>query len=210
MRKNRLFDEIYAIDASTNLYMIEIGLDDYGDIFNEWDSAPFKRRDLDPDLKLYLEGSSEEIPFRYSIELSFTIPKGSKNEPIEEELRYSLKNYFIFKLYLLRRELKETNAKMLRFVLIGFLLLWVATKFSEQFEGAPFASILAEGLFIGGWVFIWEAVSLFFFTNRELYEDYRTYKRFNQAPVFFREAERAERYRGDRPNHFSNHPSGTA
>ncbi len=201
MKQNQLFNEIYAIDASTNLYMIEIALDHYSDIFNEWDSAPFKRRDLDPDLQLYLEGSSNEIPLRYPIELSFTIPKGSRDQQIEEEIRNSLKNYFVFKLYLLRRELKQTNVQMLRFVVIGFFLLWVATKFSEQFEGVPFASILSEGLFIGGWVFIWEAVSLFFFTNRELYEHYQTYRRLHKAPVFFREAERAERYRGDRPNH---------
>lgn len=198
MKKKRLFDEIYAIDTATNLYMIEIGLDDYSDIFNEWDSAPFKRRDLDPDLQLYLESSSEEIPFRYPIELSFTIPQGSHDQLIETEIRNSLKNYFVFKLYLLRKELKQTNTQMLRFVAIGFFLLWVATKFSEQFEGFPFAAILTEGLFIGGWVFIWEAVSLFFFTNREIYDTYRIYRRLYKAPVFFREAERIERYRGAR------------
>lgn len=197
MKPNRLFSEIYKVDESTNLYMIEIALDQYGDVFNEWDPAPFKRRDIDPDLQLYLEGSADEIPLRYPIELSFTIPQGTRNQQIEEDLRGGLKNSFTFKLYLLRKELKEVNTRMLRFILIGFLLLWVATKFSEQFEGAPFASILAEGLFIGGWVFIWEAVSLFFFTNRELYEDYRIYKRLLKAPVFFRETERGERYRGN-------------
>jgi hypothetical protein len=202
MKPNRLFSEIYKIDESTNLYMIEIALDQYGDVFNEWDPAPFKRRDIDPDLQLYLEGSTNEIPLRYPIELNFTIPQGTKNQQIEEDLRGGLKNCFTFKLYLLRKELKEVNTRMLRFILIGFLLLWVATKFSEQFEGAPFASVLAEGLFIGGWVFIWEAVSLFFFTNRELYEDYRTYKRLLKAPVFFRETEREERYRG---NHQTNY-----
>ncbi|XPM57997.2 MAG: hypothetical protein EDM05_009505 [Leptolyngbya sp. IPPAS B-1204] len=48
-------------------------------------------------------------------------------------------------------------------------------------------SLLAEGIFIGGWVFLWEAVSLFFFTDLELYERYRAYKRLLNAPVFFRE-----------------------
>lgn len=191
MKPNQLFSEIYQIDKSTNLYMIEIALDQYSDIFNEWDSAPFKRRDIDPDLRLYLEGSSDEIPLRYPIELSFTVPPGTRNEQLEEESRDGLKNCFIFKLYLLRRELKETNTRMVRFVLIGFLLLWVATKFSNQFEGEAFASLLAEGLFIGGWVFIWEAVSLFFFTNRELYENYLTYRRLNKAPIFFRESEKS-------------------
>lgn len=51
--------------------MIEIVMDQDGDIFSEWNPTPFKCRDLDPDLKLYLEGSSEEIPSRYPVELCF-------------------------------------------------------------------------------------------------------------------------------------------
>ena len=52
---------------------------------------PFKLRDIDPDLELYLEGSSDDIPFKYPVALSFTIPKGSRNENIEEQARNGLK-----------------------------------------------------------------------------------------------------------------------
>jgi hypothetical protein len=186
--KDKLFSEIYAVDASTNRYMIEIGLDRYVDIFSEWDPAPFKRRDIDPDLELYLEGSSDEIPFRYPIELCFTIPAGIQNDEIEADCRKGLQNSFIFKLYFLKKELRQTNARMLQFVLLGFVFLWVAT-FLEPFNKRVLLSLLTEGLFIGGWVFLWEAVSLFFFTNRELYHRYRTYRRLQTALVIFREAE---------------------
>lgn len=43
MKKDTLFSEVYALDKSINRYMIEIALDQYEDIFNEWDPAPFKR-----------------------------------------------------------------------------------------------------------------------------------------------------------------------
>lgn len=58
---------MYLIDQVSHAYMIEVALDQYTDIFSEWDPAPFKRRDLDSDLKLYLEECSEEIPFKYPI-----------------------------------------------------------------------------------------------------------------------------------------------
>lgn len=186
-RRDPLFEEIYKLDQSTNCYMIEVALDQYADIFNEWDPAPFKRREIDPDLKLYLEGSSEEISFRYPIELYFTLPPGIQDDRVEQETREGLKNSFVFTLYLLRKELRKTNAHMIRLVILGFLFLWIGTVFPEILGDRLLVSLLAESLFIGGWVFIWEAVSLFFFTNRDLYHTYRTYKRLLNAPIFFRE-----------------------
>lgn len=189
MKQDQLFSEIYKIDEATNLYMIEVALDQYSDIFNEWDPAPFKRREIDPDLELYLEGSSDEISFRYPIELCFTLPKGIRDEHLEGEMRDGLRNSFFFKMYLIKKELKKTNTQMFRWVLLGFVFLWLGTVLSNQAEGKMALSLLADGLFIGGWVFLWEAVSLFFFTNRDLYGRYRTYKRLYKAPVFFREGE---------------------
>lgn len=105
MKNDKLFSEIYSIDAATDCYMIEIGLDQYAAIFSAWDPAPFKRR-------YHLVFTLKQISFR------------------------------------------DTER---------------------------------SGLAITGWVFLWEAVSLFAFTNRELYQRYRTYKRLHNAPVIFRE-----------------------
>ncbi|WP_416672998.1 hypothetical protein [Egbenema bharatensis] len=187
MKQDKLFNEIYSIDQSTGFYMIEIALDQYSDIFNEWDPAPFKRRDIDPDLQLYLEGSSEEIPLRHPVELCFTIPPGRRDEKLEAEVQSGLKNSFAFKRYLLKREIGKTNLQILRCIILGFAFLWFGSVFSEQYGERDFLSLMAEALFIGGWVFLWEAVSLFFFTERELFHRYRAYKRWQNAPVFFRE-----------------------
>lgn len=185
--QDRFFDAIYAIDQATDAYMIEACLDDYGDLFNEWDPAPFKRREIDPDLQFYLEGSSDEISHRYPIELIFSLPAGQRNEVIEQEVRIGLRNGFNFKLYLLKKEIQSSNTRTLRYVLMGFVTLWAARLLSEPAEAYTLTSVLTEGLFIGGWVFLWEAVSLFFFSNQELYQRYRTYIRLRDALVIFRE-----------------------
>lgn len=151
--RNKPFNETYQIDEATNLYMIEVALDHYTNIFNKWDSAPFKRREIDPDLELYLEGSSDEIPFRYPIELCFMIPQNKWDEELEQEARRGLENSFTFKIYLLKRKLRKTNAEMLRDVILGFIFLWAGTAFSNRFEEPVLLTLLGEGLFIGGWVF---------------------------------------------------------
>jgi hypothetical protein len=194
MKKNNLFREIYTFDQATNRYMIEIALDQYADIFDEWDPAPFKRRSIDPDLELYLEGSAEEIPLRYPVELCFILPAGRRNEKLEEESLHGLKNSFAFKRYLLGREQRKTLLQITRCVVLGFAFLWFGTIFSERHQSQELLSLLAEALYIGGWVFLWEAVSLFFFTERELYYRYRSYKRWQNALVIFREAEKAANF----------------
>ncbi|NJL47354.1 MAG: hypothetical protein HC929_07535 [Leptolyngbyaceae cyanobacterium SM2_5_2] len=187
-RKDPGFREAYAIDQANNAYMIEVALDNYTDIFNEWDPAPFKRRELDQDLQVYLEGSANEIPSRYPIELCFTLPPGGRDLAKEEEVRAGLKNSVSFKLYLFRKEMGLINSRTFRYVLAGLGTLWVARLLSKPTEVSDITAVLTEGLFIGGWVFLWEAVSLFFFSNRDLYLRYRTYQRLRGCEVIFQEA----------------------
>lgn len=184
--KEELFNEIYAIDEANNAYMIEAALDHYTDIFSEWDPAPFKRRELDPDLQLYLESSADEIPQKYSIEVCFTLPSGIRDAAMEQEVRAGLKNSVDFKLYLLKKEIRLINTRTVRYVMAGLGTLLIA-RLAEPLDINIFTSVLTEGLFIGGWVFLWEAVSLFFFSNRDLYNRYRTYRRLRDCQVIFSE-----------------------
>jgi hypothetical protein len=187
MKRKSVFSEIYALDQSTHRYMIEIALDQYEDIFNEWDPAPFKRREIDADLELYLEGSVEEIPSRYPIELCFTLPQGQRNPALEEETRKGIRRFFGFKIHFLSLELRRVTLRILNYLFFGFLLLWVGNTYPGDDSTQDWAILLAEGIIIGGWVLLWEAVSLFSFTSLEMYQRHRVYSRLLQAPVFFKE-----------------------
>ncbi|SKB11983.1 conserved hypothetical protein [Planktothrix sp. PCC 11201] len=187
-KKDQIFTDIYCMDQSTNLYMIEIALNHYTDIFNQWDPAPFKRREIDPDLESYLLRSSDEIPFKKSIELCFIVPQEQRDEKMEEESRQGLKNSFAFKIYLFKKEIKRANSRIIDFIFVGFISLGMATIYSDN-STAVVTSVFFQALVISGWVFIWEAISLLFFKNREFYHRYRTYKRLQNAPVIFTEKE---------------------
>ncbi|NLL14909.1 MAG: hypothetical protein GX267_16015 [Fibrobacter sp.] len=182
-----IFRELYRFDKKSGAYIIEIALDKYSDIFSEWDPAPFKLRDIDHDLELYLEGCSDDIPYRYPLILSFTIPMGARDEIIEEQARKGLRNGFKFKIYFIRKEIARTNARTLLFMLIGFAFLWAATIFPKQLASSVFPSLLVEGLFIGGWVFLWEAITLALFTTTGLSHSSRVYKRLLNSTIVFRE-----------------------
>ncbi len=187
MKRKSVFSEVYALDQSTHRYMIEIALDQYEDIFSEWDPAPFKRREIDADLELYLEGSVEEIPSRYPIELFFTLPQGKRSEALEEAACQGIRSFFGFKIHFLKLELRQITLRILNYLFFGFLLLWVGNTYPGHHSTRDWAILLADGIIIGGWVFLWEAVSLFSFTSLEMYHRHRIYNRLLQAPIFFKE-----------------------
>ncbi len=162
-KTDRLFSQIYSIDQSTGCYMIEVRLTDYADIFNEWDPAPFKRRDIDPDLMIYLEECSAEIPFRQAIEICFVIPAQIQNQQMEAEACSGIANSFIYDIHTLKTALKEVRLNIFRFVLFGFIFLGLADAIAEQPTETMLPSLLVQGIAISGWFFLGEAGTLIFF-----------------------------------------------
>ncbi|WP_126147985.1 hypothetical protein [Synechococcus elongatus] len=181
------FQQVYSQNRANGCYVIEIALDQYSDIFNEWDPAPFKRRDLDPYLQQYLEESSDEIPLRYPLEICFQLPQKSRDRPLEKTVCDGFQNCLAFRLYLLSQEQQRLNRYILLFVLAGFSLIGSATLFRDRLGETILISTLVEGVVVSGWVFLWEAVSLIIFKKRELRHRYRSYQRLQQAPIIFAE-----------------------
>jgi len=186
--KDHYLKEIYDIDPENNAYIIEVALDDYTDIFSEWDPAPFKRRDLDPDLEEYLLAGAAEIPFKEPLKICFILPPGKMDRDLEAASLAGLNNSFIYKRYQLQKSFSKSNFFAVRYLLIGFLFLWLGSSFPVYLAEGLVSSLLSEGIFIGGWVFIWEAVYQFFFQNREFYALYKQVKRLQLAPIAFRES----------------------
>jgi hypothetical protein len=48
-----------------------------------------------------------------------------------------------------------------------------------------FTTILTEGISIGGWVFLWEAFSLSFFSGQEIHNRLKGYRRFQESKITF-------------------------
>ena len=64
---------IYEKDQATSAFIIATAIERYTDIFNELDPAPFKKRDIDQDLRVFLEDCSADIPLKYNVILQFNV-----------------------------------------------------------------------------------------------------------------------------------------
>lgn len=184
--------QIYRKFEDTDRLMIEVALDNYEDIFNEWDPTPFKRRDIDPDLRTFFEECSDEISLKHDIAIVFFLPKGEIDMEKQEKCVEGLHNFFRFNKYLVEKEMVRSRKNAVKHVLIGIVFLVIAVLFEHQFEKDVLFDILGQGLFIGGWVFAWEAVSTVAFRHSELLYSIREWERFLDAPIAFKKERRPD------------------
>lgn len=183
-RKNYL-KQIYKVNPETNAYIIEISLVDYNEIFNGWDPSPIKRRDLDPDLVHFLEECDSDIPLQFSLELQFYMPKKQYDEEKENLSRVGIKNYFYYTIHFIRKEMEQTRKRIIFYIIAAFAFLSVGYISNQQVEQNILTTTLLEGLSIGGWVFLWEAFSLFFFTRQRVLGRLKRYIRFESTKISF-------------------------
>jgi hypothetical protein len=178
-------EKIYERDPDSNAFIISVAIESYANIFNELDPAPFRKKDLDQDLRDYLEDSSVDIPLKYDVVLRFNVSGEAINTEKEEKIRVGLKTYFSFVKDLLGDNIRKSYEKSVVYVFGAFVLLSASYLLRLLLISNIFFSILIEGITIGGWVFLWEAISTFAFRTRDVKNRCRQYKRLADAPIQF-------------------------
>jgi hypothetical protein len=184
-RAEATLEKIYERDPVTNAYIIAVALEKYADIFNELDPSPFRKRDLDNDLRVFLEDCSSDIPLNQEIILQFNLTNEAQDKEKEERIRQGLKTYFSFTTSLLSSEIRKSYEKSAVYAGVSLVLLFVSYSLRTTIVGNPLYSTLIEGISISGWVFLWEAISTFTFKKRDAKNKRRHYKRFTGAQIRF-------------------------
>jgi hypothetical protein len=182
----KTLDKIYEKDKTTGAYVISVAIDKYTDIFNEWDPAPFRKRDIDQDLRYFLEDCSSDIPIKNDVSLNFDVLDETRDTEKETRIKLGLKTYFSFVRNLLERKIKKSYQTSLLYVLASFFLLAASFLLRTVTPDGLLFVITVEGINIGGWVFLWEAISTFVFKNRGVKNQYLQYQRLSCAPVLFK------------------------
>jgi len=175
--------KLFRYNKEKNAFIIDISIDVYKSLYNDWDFSPFKRRDLDADLLTFIQESSEDIPLKYKVIINFFIPEEMKDLRKEERSKTGLKNYFKYMLYKVEAEQKKSRWTALKYTVTGLFLVFIAFFVKNFIEHLAYLSFLPEGLIIGGWVFIWEVFTILFFLNSERKVKIKEYKRLIKSEI---------------------------
>ncbi|MEM5948231.1 hypothetical protein WKV44_06720 [Spirochaetia bacterium 38H-sp] len=180
--------KIYDYDAETDSYIIKLSFDKYLDIFNSIDHYPIRKRDISDPVLTYIEECSEDIPFKSNIRIEIAIKREARNSELEERTIKGIKNYFKYMLFFYRKKSKSVaNTSIIYFLLFG--LFGFISFYTESLRldiNRIFLKMILEGLSIGSWVFLWEAIVGIAIENRENRFYVKTYKRLLDSTLVFK------------------------
>ncbi len=185
---------VYRKHENTDRFAIEVAIDNYNDVFNEWDPAPFKRRSLNPELQYFLEECSNDISIKYPLAIVFYMPSIEHVSEKETFCIDGIHTHFAFMLHVLEKDQRDIMVNVCKNAAIGIVILCSAVIFDAQPIKSFFLQVLGQGLFIGGWVFIWEALATVGFRNSDLLYKKKELKRFLDAPVVFKNEHLPEQF----------------
>lgn len=181
----KFLQSFYPYNKTMSSFVIEIALDSYADIFNEYDHSPYKKKDLDPELTNYLNECSEDIPLEYHIILQFNLPKIQANNDKEKGVTDGLKAYYEFTTYNAHNEYKKLLFQSVFNVIIATVLLSFALLIDIIYGNNFILSVFKDGITVGGWVFLWQAITMLAFERKNIKKRYLREKRFRDAFIRF-------------------------
>lgn len=175
LNKSKLVDdEFYETDANGR-GIIDVGAENYEDIFSYYDLN--NTNVLDSEFEEFLDAKADSIPLSQELALHFHV-RGVTEEKCEEIDRAIKDNY--------KRRLKAINRKlhrnsmftlyMLFLSLISFLIYIPLVVYDVHFAIIEFVDIIL-------WVFVWEAADNYFLTRRELQQERLKKYRFIRADI---------------------------
>jgi hypothetical protein len=177
--------EVYLYDEAHKRFTVRVLVRQYEDLFNRLDPTPIYQRDLAPDLLDFLQVCADEIPERYGVDLLIQVAEEDRDPPTEAQALEGLRHYFAYEQNVLRLQENRARQRALRYVLISFLSISAAMLLRIP-PGNLLFNFLREGLTIGGWVFLWEAISVSFIQSSERVRMQHFYHRMQTAQVTFR------------------------
>jgi hypothetical protein len=176
--------------------LIEIRLDNVGQLFNSFDPSPFNARDLDDDAEEFIVGWAREFRSNEPLRIVVHLPKDQCENEGARTLASAMAQHFDYRIGVMRRELSELFRAGRRYLAVG-LSIFVACHVLAQllrnaFPGDPLAGGVEQGLIIVGWVANWKPLELLIYDWWPLRRRIKLFRRLAQADIEVRAIEPGE------------------
>lgn len=185
MRGENYLNEVKHIENSTLHYIVNLKVEKYRDIFDNLDNSPLKTRNINKNIQLYLKDSFANIPSKNSIGINFHITGEERNKLKEEAIILALQRCCLVRLKAKESNLKSSNIDTIIYVLISILLLTIGFDLETKFNRSILFNTILEGVNIGGWIFLWEAISMLFFKSKDISNEIHEIHRILKSNINF-------------------------
>ena len=125
-------------------------------------------------------------PGENGIDVCFYLSDQVRDEERERQIISWFRTFYGFYVELERKKIREILTKSL-VCLFASLLFFFSSYLGEQIvNNSLLLKILSETIVVGGWVFLWEAISSLTFDRTKINHLIKNYNRFAQAAISFR------------------------
>ncbi|MGB9719825.1 MAG: hypothetical protein ACPL06_04515 [Candidatus Anstonellales archaeon] len=170
---------------------IVIALDDYNDIFSDFDMSPYQQRLLSDDFlkeiqKRYLESKKGDI------EVKFSLPATLRDQKLEGVIKKRLREYFNFQLKESDNEIYKRRISGAVYIVVGFFLLAIEYGLTEGSFSEAIPRALGILLLPAGWFSMWNGLELLIQIPEKITEQRKLYSKFAKANYTFISEEELE------------------
>jgi hypothetical protein len=180
----KYYQEVYRIDNDQKSYIIDVSLDSYDDVYDEWDPSPFKKRDIEDEFDDFIRDSSSDIPLKYGLVIELYLPSNVNDPKKERILKEAYDNFYRFQYNRAKKLQQEIIQKVMNNLILAIMFLFFGYFSYPQGENIVLL-IIKEGIFIGGWVFLWEVFTLLFGTLKDHNKQIKIISRLINASIRF-------------------------
>ncbi len=165
---------------------LELHLKDPRQIFNTFDPAPFRERDLDPAAEAYIVDWAREVPRESTLVLGVHLAR-APDAGTETLLRDAVHAHFRERAKSERRRLRKLFRTGRISLVIGLAFLALAIvlgEFAASFASKEsYATIVKESFVIGGWVALWRPLEIFLYDWWPVRAEASMFDRLSAMPV---------------------------
>jgi hypothetical protein len=177
----------FAGDAiASDSRIIEVRVTELRQLFNAIDPSPFRERDLDPHAEQFIVEWARDLPRDAPVALRVHLERAAGRADEATLLGQAVHQYFKARAAGTRRTLRELFRRGRISLVIALAFLAVALAVGDligNMSDSGFATILREGLLIGGWVAMWRPLEVFLYDWWPIQGDVRLYERLSRMPV---------------------------
>jgi len=165
---------------------ISMWLDDYNDMFSDFDPRPYSERALSDDFlnashKMFRETKTGKF------ELRLLVPKSMRDEKQESLIKRRLKSFFKHRENEGKEKIDNATKKGVSLAFFGFIMMVLATYLYYIENDGFFLKFLIVILEPAGWFSVWYGLDQIFYTAEEKKSSYNFFKKISEADIIFDE-----------------------
>ncbi|MGP8214451.1 MAG: hypothetical protein ACLQQ4_02700 [Bacteroidia bacterium] len=171
-------------DGSDFNRQVSIWLDEYDDIFSDFDPRPYSERALSDDFIGELKKVCREDELAVA-EIKLLLPEKMRKPEYEATIVKRLHAHFRKVYAILTKRVRVMRAKALAMSMAGIVLLFSASMITTQQSSNVGMRVMLVLFEPAGWFFIWTGMDNLFFSSRQTQLDMEFYTKLSKSKVVF-------------------------